>query len=258
MKTPRINGRWTRMVPFLGIAAFFLLWFVVTSLGWVSSVFVPSLSLVFETVAQKLVFSAEWWPDVFQTLWRSVASLIVGGTVGLVVGVLLGAFNFLYQALEGLLDFFRAIPATALFPLFVLVLGIGDAAKIAAAVWVVALLVTVNTSYGIRHANKTRLKAARILKPSFSQYWLVIVLPEAASQVASGLRIGLNFALVVVVVTEMFIGTTAGLGFRIFNAQLTYTVNEMYAAILILGVLGYLLNRLFVEVERRVVHWAGN
>ncbi|HIH20405.1 TPA: ABC transporter permease, partial [Candidatus Micrarchaeota archaeon] len=73
----------------------------------------------------------------------------------------------------------------------------------------------------------------------------------------AGLRIALSLGLIVAIVTEMFIGTTVGLGRRIIDAQLVYRVPEMYAAIILTGILGYVLNRLFLWYERRTIHWSG-
>lgn len=247
----------SRFLPVAGILIVFLIWLIATELGLASNIFLPSPLEVASVLNAEIVVSHEWHVDIFYTLVRALASLLIGGIIGVLIGIALGSFDTLYRTLEGLLDFFRGIPATALFPLFVIVLGIGDASKVAVASWVVALLVTLNTSYGIRHGNRVRLLAARMLKPSFKKYWFEVVLPEAASQVLSGLRLGLNFALAVVVVTEMFIGTTHGIGYRIINAQLTYSIPEIYAGILVLGVMGYLLNRTFVVLEKRIVHWVG-
>ena len=72
-----------------------------------------------------------------------------------------------------------------------------------------------------------------------------------------GLRTALSLSLIVIVVTEMFIGTNIGLGRRIIDAQYVYNIKEMYAAIFITGLLGYLLNALVLLLERRLIHWAG-
>ncbi|MNX54064.1 hypothetical protein D3C86_847760 [compost metagenome] len=72
-----------------------------------------------------------------------------------------------------------------------------------------------------------------------------------------GLRSGVSMALVIVIVAEMFIGSDSGLGNRIINAQQVLNVREMYASILAAGALGYVLNILFLVLEKRVVHWSG-
>jgi len=72
-----------------------------------------------------------------------------------------------------------------------------------------------------------------------------------------GLRSGVSIALVIVIVAEMFIGTEQGLGKRIIDAQQVLSVKDMYASILITGILGYALNVLFLLIEKRFIHWRG-
>ena len=72
-----------------------------------------------------------------------------------------------------------------------------------------------------------------------------------------GLRSAVSMALVIVIVAEMFIGSDSGLGNRIINAQQVMNVRDMYASILSAGILGYVLNSVFLVIERRIVHWSG-
>jgi NitT/TauT family transport system permease protein len=84
-----------------------------------------------------------------------------------------------------------------------------------------------------------------------------IVLPESAPGIFAGLRVALSMSFVLIIVTEMFIGTTVGLGYRIINSQLVYRVPEMYAAIVLAGLTGYFANLSLLSVERRLLHWVG-
>ena len=76
-------------------------------------------------------------------------------------------------------------------------------------------------------------------------------------QIFSGFRVAISLSLIIVIVTEMFIGTEAGLGKRIIDAQLVYQTADMYAAILMTGVIGFILNKIMMLVENKVVHWKG-
>ena len=80
---------------------------------------------------------------------------------------------------------------------------------------------------------------------------------ESLPQTFIGLRSGISIALVIVIVAEMFIGTEQGLGKRIIDAQQILNVQDMYASILLTGLLGYSLNMLFLTVEKRLIHWSG-
>ena len=80
---------------------------------------------------------------------------------------------------------------------------------------------------------------------------------ESLPQTFVGLRTGVSMSLVIVIVAEMFIGSDTGLGHRIIDAQQVFNIRGMYAAILVTGALGYVLNLAFFMLEKRFVHWSG-
>jgi NitT/TauT family transport system permease protein len=98
---------------------------------------------------------------------------------------------------------------------------------------------------------------ARSLKASRWQIFWKVVLPDALPEILIGLRTGISIALIVVLMTEMFLGTTRGLGQMIYNAQIMYDTSTMFVGILTCGLLGYFLNKLLLLVEYRAVHWKG-
>ena len=205
-----------------------------------------------------LMISKEIYSEIFLTLNRVILGTIISILIGVPFGLVLGYFTKLYDMFEFIIDFSRSIPATALFPLFMLFFGIGNTSKIMLGAWIATLVIIVNTSYGVRHANKVYLKMAKVYKTSKMYILLHIVFPGALPNIFSGLRIGVSLVLIVVIVTEMFIGSVDGLGQSILNAQLTYNIPKMYALIIITGMLGYLLNILFLTLERRIIHWTEN
>ena len=120
-----------------------------------------------------------------------------------------------------------------------------------------SLLILFNTAYGVMNARKTRQAAARVMGASKARVMLDVTLLESLPQTFVGMRAGVSFALVIVIVAEMFIGSTDGLGQRVINAQSVFNMPEMYATIFAAGVLGYGLNLLFIVIERKFVHWGG-
>ena len=120
-----------------------------------------------------------------------------------------------------------------------------------------ALVILFNVSYGVMNARKTRLLAAKVMGASRLRVLTDVMLLESLPQTFVGLRNGVSLALVIVVVAEMFIGSTDGLGQRVFEAQQLFNMPDMYAAIFAAGALGYGLNLMFQLVERTFVHWSG-
>ncbi len=204
-----------------------------------------------------MLLSGEIWPDIAATLCRTLLGFTLAASLAIPLGLLLGLSVRVYRALEVVVDFFRSLPSTALFPLFLLFFGIGNLAKVAVAVFVCFWIILVSAADGVIHASKTRYRVAKILGARGWQIALRVTLWEALPHIATGLRVAFPIALIVILVTEMFIGTQGGLGQRIYDAYLTYRVAELYATLIIVGLLGYTLNKLFMLLERKFIHWTG-
>lgn len=233
-----------------------LVWFIFSSLKLVSPLFLPTPQAVFLEIIS-LFSSGVIIPDIFYTLYRAFLGFFVACLIGIPIGLLMGYSDRIYSSLEFVIEFFRSIPATALFPLFLLLFGIGDQSKIALTAWTAGLVLIINSMYGVHLGKELRIKAAKTMRMKGFMLFQKVIFPEALPQIFSGMRIAISLSLVIVVVTEMFIGTNFGLGHRIIDAQLVYRISEMYATIFIAGVLGFLINKGFIYTEKRVVHWKG-
>ena len=155
------------------------------------------------------------------------------------------------------MDFFRSTPATAMFPLFLLIFGIGDFAKIAVAAFAAWLVVVFNVAYGVMNARQTRILAARVMGASSRRVFRDVMFFESLPQTFVGLRMAASVALVVIIVAEMFIGSGDGLGRRIIDSQQVFDLQQMYASIIASGVMGYGMNLSLPWHREAVVHWSG-
>ncbi len=173
------------------------------------------------------------------------------------IGVALGSSEKLYRSVEFLIDFFRSTPASALIPLFILFFGVSDFSKVVIAAFSALLLMVFNSAYGVINAKQSRILAAKVMGANRWRIFKDVLLLESLPQTFIGLRSGISIALVIVIVAEMFIGTDQGLGKRIIDAQQILNVQDMYASILVTGILGYFLNMLFLMLEKRFIHWSG-
>lgn len=245
-----------RKYSFIGPIVLIAVWAIVARLHLVDSFFLPD---PFETIGElgRLLITGSIIPDLLATLGRVVISFIIALAIGLPLGLWLGRSEKLYRSFEFIIDFFRSTPATAMFPLFLLVFGVTDTSKIAVAAFSSMLIIVFNTAYGVMHAKKSRVLAAKIMGATKSQIFRWILFWESLPQTFIGLRSSISLSLVVIVVTEMFIGTPAGIGRRIIDSQITYEIKTMYAVILLAGIVGYLFNLLFLVLEKKVLHWNG-
>ena len=240
---------------FIGPILLILIWAVVAKLQLVDRFFLPD---PFTTIGKlfQLLASGAIIGDLIATLDRVVIAFIIAIVIGLPLGLLLGRSEKIYRGVEFIIDFFRSTPASALFPLFLLVFGITDISKIAVAAFASMLIIIFNTAYGVMHAKKSRILAAQIMGATKTQIFRWILFWESLPQTFIGLRSAVSLSLVVIVVTEMFICTPSGLGRKIIDGKGARRVVSRIATILLAGIVGYLLNLLFLVLEKRFLHWS--
>jgi NitT/TauT family transport system permease protein len=247
---------WGRLLPVLGPVALFVLWDIVVRMRWVSPVLLPSPAAALGSLITGMAGGPLLW-DFLHTVLRTLEAFAVAAALGVPLGILLGSNERAYRTVEFLIDFFRSTPSSALIPLFLMIFGVTDINKVAIAAFAAVLVILFNSAYGVMNARKQRVMAARVMGASRWQVFRDVLFWESLQPTFVGLRSGVSMALVIVVVAEMFIGSDNGLGHRIIDAQQVLNVKSMYAAILAAGILGYLLNVLFLVLEKSVVHWSG-
>lgn len=249
-----------------GPIAFILLWGILAGINNASSdPVVPKLFVATPAeVGSKLwelsthgSFSTNLLGAAKDTLGRLLIGFVIASGIGIPVGLAMGYFTKVYYSLEFFVDFLRSIPAAAIFPLFILIFGIGSPSIISVVVYACLLIIVVNTIYGVRSVKELRLMSAKIMKLSRFDMFRKIILPESLAYIFAGLRIAISYGMVIVIFSEMFIGTDSGLGRRIIDAQTVYKIPDMYAAVVLTGLIGYALNKLALFAERRIIHWEG-
>ena len=252
MKAKRLEG----LLPMIGVAGLFAIWQVTAWNKWVDPVLLPSPAETFHALWKGMDGGALGF-DFVKTVYRTAAATAIAAVIAIPLGIVLGSSEKLYRSLEFVIDFFRSTPASAMFPLFLVLFGVGDETKISVAAFGAILVILFNVAYGVMNARKTRLLAAKVMGASRLRVLFDVMLLESLPQTFVGLRNGVSLALVIIVVAEMFIGSQDGLGHSVFEAQQLFDMPRMYAAIFAAGALGYGLNLLFILIERRFVHWSG-
>lgn len=238
------------------LIGFFLLWIIVNKLGLIKPIFLPSLFDVLVSL-KALIFSVEGMKNLFFTLKRVVVALLIAIIIAVPCGVFLGSFRKIYESLEWFIDFFRSVPVTAMFPLFLIFFGFGDTARIAMAAWASGFIILVNTIHGVWSTKKNRRIMALTKRATNAQILTKITFFEALPFIFAGIRIGISWNLIVVIVVEMFIGTSYGLGHIIYDASVMFDTPLVISGIILIGLTGYSINRLVMFLEKKVVHWEG-
>ena len=245
-----------RLMPMLGPLVLFIIWDLVVRFKLIPPILLPSpwttLSTLFVGMAGGSLSG-----DFAYTLIRTLEAFLITAVVGVPVGVLLGSNERAYRSVEFVIDFFRSTPSSALIPLFLMIFGVSDINKVAIAAFDALLIVLFNSSYGVINARKQRVMAAKVMGATRWQIFKDVLIWESLQPTFVGLRSAVSMSLVIVIVAEMFIGSERGLGHRIIDSQQVMNVRDMYASILAAGALGYVLNIVFLVLEKRIVHWSG-
>ncbi len=242
------------MIVFIGPLVVIIGWSILTYGGLVDNLLLPTPSSVVNNLSE-LFLSGVIARDLVWTCLRWFAGLLLGVLIGVPMGLLMGMSRSLYAAFEIVIDVGRSIPVMAMFPIFMIFFGIGDESKVAVSAWTATLYILINTMYGVRYASDSRRMVAQVFRASWWQTFSGVVLPEALPGIFGGIRVSISMSLVLVVASEMLMGTSAGLGKRVFDAGLTYNIPEMYAVLFVTGALGYVSNKMFSAAEQRIIHW---
>jgi sulfonate transport system permease protein len=243
-------------LPLVGVVGLVAVWAFCTSMGVVDPVLLPSPRAALNAFLNGMT-TGKLGTDFARTVERTLWATLIAAVIAIPLGIILGSSERLYRSLEFVIDFFRSTPASAMFPLFLVLFGVGDRTKISVAAFGAMLVILFNVAYGVMNARKMRLLAAKVMGASRMRVLFDVMLRESLPQTFVGLRNGVSLALVIIVVAEMFIGSRDGLGHSVFEAQQLFDMPRMYAAIFAAGALGYVLNLVFLMIERSFVHWGG-
>jgi ABC-type nitrate/sulfonate/bicarbonate transport system permease component len=192
--------------------------------------------------------------DVVPSLLRLGAGYAIAVVVAVLVGIPLGLSRTARRAASPIVEFLRAIPPPALLPFGILVLGVGTSMKVFIIAFVCLWPVLLNTVDGVAGVDPTLRETARVCGISPRDRLLRVTLPAAAPQIFAGMRTSLSLALILMVISEM-VASSNGIGYFVLQSQRSFAIPEMWSGILLLGILGYVLNAVFLLVERRVLRW---
>ncbi|NRQ34402.1 ABC transporter permease [Nonomuraea sp. NN258] len=191
---------------------------------------------------------------ILPSLGRMFSGWVLAALVGVVAGVMLGRSRAATDYVDALFEFGRAIPPPLLLPLFVVLFQAGGPTQLATIVFGVIWPVLLNSIDGARAVDRTYTETATVFGLSRAQRLRVVIIPAASPKIFAGLRLSLSLALILMVISELF-GGTDGIGYQLLQAQRGFDTPAVWATIALLGVLGYVVNSLFVLAEHRLLGW---
>jgi ABC-type nitrate/sulfonate/bicarbonate transport system permease component len=214
----------------------------------------PRLSTILVEFREMWLFS-QFDEHVVPSLERILLGFAIAVVAGVALGIPLGLSRWARLWAMPHIEWWRAMPPPALLPISVILLhSIENRQKVAFIAFFCLFPVLLNTIDGVRGIDPTLIETARSYGvPRRERIWR-LVLPAALPQIAAGMRTSLSLAVIIMVVAEYF-ASTSGVGYVLLISKNTFQLAPMWAAIVLIGLLGYLLNLLFILAERRVLAW---
>lgn len=211
---------------------------------------VPAPTTLWKTF-WSLVTSGKLREGLIISFERVFAGFLIAGVVGVTVGFLMGLFVPFHRAMSSLINILRPIPTIALIPIFIIVLGIGEATNVSiimiGALWPVLL----NTTAGVMSVDRKLMELAYVYRLRKRDIIFRMILPSAMYSIITGLRLGIGGAWMSVVAAEM-IGATSGIGYMIMFAKSLAQAANMYVLVLVIGIIGFLIDRVLLIFQNQV------
>lgn len=190
--------------------------------------------------------------DFLSTLGRTLLAFLTAVAIGIPCGVAVGAIPRVEVALRGPLDALRSIPGFVLLPVALAVFQKGELARWATAAFGAMLLVLASTAFAIAHVRPLRTEVARLYGAGRAFIVFGVIAREVAAPIADACRLALSQSLILVIALEVMLGARHGLGTRVNDSLSAFNLPDMYALILLIGLLGYGLNLLARMLTTRV------
>jgi len=247
------DATWHVVKVVLSLVGVVLGWQLLSALKLVNPALFPSPVAVW-LAAVDLVESGVFLEDLSVSLGRAAVGFAVGASLGIVVGLLTARTRLFHAMLNPLFTILRPIPAIALVPVAIVWFGIGDGSKYFVISYTVFLAVWLNTHHGMEHVATLYIRAARSLGASRLREFVMVVIPASAPHIFAGLRFGAALAFLSLVAAELT-GASSGIGYRLQEARQFIQMDRMFVGLIELGLLGALVDTVFVFLSRRLVHW---
>jgi NitT/TauT family transport system permease protein len=246
-QTARLIGRWYS-IPLL-----LLLWQAAASGGLIGSMLLPSPTRIGAVLVTELA-NGHLVHHAAITFGRALAGFVAATLIGIPFAAAMARSELIRNLFEPIFFFGYPVPKIALFPVFTYVFGFGTPSKIAFTFLECLYPIVVISYFGFREVQTRLIWTARNFGASPAIVLRHVILPAAAPNIFAGLRVALPVAVVVVVITEM-IGGSDGLGYYITIWSTRFSFPNVYAAICVIGMCGFVLDQLLLITRRRVVYW---
>jgi NitT/TauT family transport system permease protein len=202
----------------------------------------------------ELFVGGEIYRHIFVTMQEVLIGYGLGATLGLALGFVMGRSKILSKIFQPFIIGLYSIPKIALAPLFIVWFGLGIESKIAVVLLATFFLVFFNTYSGLLNVNEELVQLARLMKASWAQTIMRVILPASAGQIFIGLKTAVPYAVIGAVIGE-YIGADEGLGHFVLYSSQTFDAPSMFSGIVVLVALVFTANVCLGAIEKRVMGW---
>jgi taurine transport system permease protein len=249
----------TLLLSLFSIALIIFIWWLVTAMGWIKPLFLPSPG----AVLRKFV---DIWTNGFTntpflvhaavSMARVFGAFLLACLVGIPLGIAMGMSPFIRGLFDPPIEFYRPIPPLAYLPLMIIWFGIGETSKVLLIFLSVLAPVALGARSGVKSAAIEQIHAAYSFGASRWQVMWHVIVPSALPEILTAMRIGIGFGWTTLVAAEM-VAATQGLGYMVLSASQFLQTSTVIMGIIVIAIIAYAFDMLMRFVERRVVPWKG-
>ena len=241
------------------VAVLFGLWFLVTNMGWVKPLFLPSPQAVYQQFHEYVTGQANdkpLWQHFAASLFRVFSAFALACVTAIPIGIAMGMSRVARGIFDPPLEFYRPLPPLAYLPLIIIWFGIDELPKVLLIYLSCFAPLALAARSGMRSASQEQINAAYSMGASYTQVIRHVILPAALPDILVGMRIAIGFGWTTLVAAEM-VAASLGLGQMVLNASNFLRTDIVVMGIIVIGVVAYLFDLLMRWVEQKLVPWKG-
>lgn len=204
--------------------------------------------------ASHLFLNSDATGNILPSLGRILLGLIIVVAVGVPLGIAIGRSPVVMDYLDPLLQFFRSIPVVTAAPVFIALFKIGTQMEVATIVAGTIWPLLLNTIDGARSVDPVQVETARAFRYTAWERLRWLIIPATLPRIFTGLRLVLSLSLILMVFSEL-VGSTEGIGYEMNQANQAFNLTGLWASLVLLGILGYLMNGIFYLIEHHILAW---
>lgn len=209
-----------------------------------------AISTVYSTADRSII-----WEHIVATMSRLVTGYVLGAVTGVIIGVLMAVYGPMRYALSPIIYATFPTPKLAIFPLLIIIFGLGDASKAALVTLGVFYMTCINSMAGVQYANPIYRDVAQAFRMPAATRWFRVIIPSALPSIVTGLKLGIGQALILVVSAE-FVSSNNGLGYFIWNSWQILDISRMFMGLVIVSAIGGVAVLGGNALERYLIPWA--